>query len=92
MSPHLQKVLRAVHDLYEEHGVPPTVREICARVGWQSPNAVNQPLHQLRDAGWIEDVEGGQRAARCVMPTGLREVLVEAVKAWRNGKAVSRAA
>jgi SOS-response transcriptional repressor LexA len=93
VSPSCHKVLAAVHALYEEHGAPPTIREVCAYLDWSSPNAVNKPLEQLRDAGWIEpSTADGQRAARCIMPTGLRAALVAAVRSWRKTQEVQRAA
>ena len=50
----------------DEHGFPPTVRELGARLGLSSPDSVMDRLRALERAGWIERVEGKPRAIRLV--------------------------
>jgi repressor LexA len=52
------EVLRAIARHYREHGVPPTVREVCEAMGFSSPNALSCHLEALARKGaivWRQD-------------------------------------
>jgi repressor LexA len=50
----------------DEHGFPPTVREIGAGVGMSSPGTVHAHLVSLEARGYIKKVPGSPRAIRLV--------------------------
>ncbi|MGX7108232.1 transcriptional repressor LexA [Facklamia miroungae] len=47
-------VLKSIHELLNENGYPPTVREIGTRVGLSSPSTVHGHLDRLEESGLIE--------------------------------------
>lgn len=47
------KTLQAVSDLIVERGYSPTIREVCNRIGWASPNAAQRHLAFLRVNGLV---------------------------------------
>ena len=46
-------ILRCIHRSIEEHGYPPTVREICTVVGFASTSTVHGYLGRLEKAGYL---------------------------------------
>ncbi|WP_242367819.1 transcriptional repressor LexA [Lactobacillus intestinalis] len=46
-------ILRYIYETVDEHGFPPTVREICAAVGLSSTSTVHGHLAQLERKGYI---------------------------------------
>lgn len=48
-----RQVLACVHEHVEEHGYPPSVREICEAVGLRSPSSVHAQLNTLEDLGYL---------------------------------------
>ena len=61
MTPSPSKTLRALTALIDERGYAPTVRELAARLGWRSTNAVHPHLRALRDQGLVTWWEGHSR-------------------------------
>lgn len=47
------EILRFIYDTVEEHGFPPTVREICAAVGLSSTSTVHGHLARLERKGLL---------------------------------------
>ena len=52
--------LRLLLDLVQETGRPPTIRQLQARGGFNSPRSVTQFLEALEGAGYIERGEGAR--------------------------------
>lgn len=74
MQPALRPLYREIYQCFHDRGTPPTVRELCARLGL-SPNAVQQQLVRLRQGGYIEEnPHSPGRCARTIMLTGLRQL------------------
>lgn len=67
-----QKVLACIAGWPLTHGVCPKVREIVAALGWNSPNAVQQPIQSLRALGYLEP-GGGVASLRVAKPLRWRE-------------------
>jgi hypothetical protein len=65
-----QRVLAFIRSYLEQHGYPPSVREIGAGAGLRSLNGVCYQLGQLEAKGVIERPPGGcrSRALRLVQP------------------------
>lgn len=59
-----QAVLRFIQEWMDEHGMPPTRAEICAGLGFRSPNAAESHLRALARKGVIEMVAGASRGIR----------------------------
>ncbi len=49
----ISEVYEFVCGFIDGHGVPPSVREICAGVGLKSPSSVQVYLNKLKDMGYI---------------------------------------
>jgi repressor LexA len=56
------EVLNAVRDYQQEHGYAPTLREIGALSGLDSPSSVRYHLDQLQRMGWIRRHPNRSRA------------------------------
>ena len=46
-------ILRCIHNSIQEHGYPPTVREICTVVGFASTSTVHGYLGRLEKSGYL---------------------------------------
>lgn len=55
------QVLNYIIDFIDEHGYPPTTREICDGIGVTSTATVNRHVHVLRDDGFIAFEDGKNR-------------------------------
>lgn len=62
LSPKQQQIYDYIIAFCDEHGYPPSVREIGEAVGLKSPSTVHFHLKGLRDAGLISQPEGKTRA------------------------------
>ena len=47
------QILECIHDYLDEHGYPPTVREICEAVDLSSTSTVHGHLSRLEKKGYI---------------------------------------
>lgn len=61
-----EQILKLIRDRIESTGVPPTRSEICAELGFRSPNAAEQHLRALAHKGVIEMTPGMSRGIRLV--------------------------
>lgn len=66
ITPKQQQVYDFIVAFQNEHGYPPSVREIGAHVGLKSPSTVHFHLKGLEKAGLIEKAEGKTRAITVV--------------------------
>lgn len=57
-----QQIYDFILDFSQEHGYPPSVREIAQAVDLKSPSTVHFHLKGLRQAGLITQAEGKTRA------------------------------
>ena len=64
LTPKQQQIYDYILSFAEEHGYPPSVREIAQAVGLKSPATVHFHLKGLREAGCITQAEGKTRAGR----------------------------
>jgi len=62
LTPKQQQIYDYILAFAEEHGYPPSVREIAEAVGLKSPATVHFHLKGLREAGFISQAEGKTRA------------------------------
>ena len=62
LSPKQQQIYDFILAFSEEHGYPPSVREIAQAVDLRSPSTVHFHLKGLREAGLISQAEGKTRA------------------------------
>lgn len=69
LSPRQLQILEVVRDSVDDHGYPPSVREIADRVGLASPSTVKHHLDALERAGCLQRVPGRPRALE-VAPLG----------------------
>ena len=64
VTKHQLDILRCIADWIDEHGWPPTLREICDQVGSKSTNAVSDTISALDRKGCLERKFGMARAIR----------------------------
>jgi repressor LexA len=90
LTPRQTEVLDAIYQHVVDTGVPPTVRELCARLDIVSPNGVAQHLAALRREGKIEEADDESKS-RGIMPVGLRGMLrLTAQGEWRFVKSARK--
>jgi repressor LexA len=59
-----QEILDFLKQWIQENGMPPTRAEICAALGFRSPNAAEEHLRALQRKGAIEMMPGASRGIR----------------------------
>lgn len=64
-------ILAFVREFSAQHGYPPTVREIGAAIGSQSPATTQRYLGKLERAGRIHRTPGISRGLRIVEPVAV---------------------
>ena len=64
LTPRQVEILRLIETHVEESGFPPTRAEICAAMGFSSPNAAETHLRALERKGVIEMTSGASRGIR----------------------------
>jgi repressor LexA len=64
LTPTQQAVLEFIAWHVEEHGMPPTLRELCKEFGWSSTSAASDVLNVLADKGHLRRASGRARAWR----------------------------
>jgi repressor LexA len=62
LSKRQRQVLSMIREWIDQHGYPPTIREIGAAVGLDSPSSVAHQLKVLEDRGFIRRGARGSRA------------------------------
>ena len=66
-----ENILQSIIRYIEEHGYPPTVREIAAMTGLKSTSTVQHHLEVLREEGKIE-TDAGFNAPRAIRVPGYK--------------------
>ena len=66
LTPKQQQIYDYILAFSDEHGYPPSVREIAEAVHLKSPATVHFHLKGLREAGYISQAEGKTRAITVV--------------------------
>ncbi len=61
LSPKQKQIYDYIVSFSQEHGYPPSVREIGSHVGLKSPSTVHYHLTTLQNAGWITQAHGKTR-------------------------------
>lgn len=67
LTPRQQRIMDCIGQFVSTHAYPPTVREICERVGLSSPSSVHSQLRSLEQKGYI-DRHGNQPRAMELLP------------------------
>ena len=93
------KIFKAIQQFADEHGYPPSIREIARKIGLKSTKAVKIHLDNLSQQGLIEKIAGQARSIRIkqkFMPivgrvaAGLPDLAFEEIEGhfnpvqWRN--------
>lgn len=58
----LQEVLRYIEQFYDDNGYPPSVREICAGMGFKSTATAYNYIDRLRSMGMLQKTDNKKRA------------------------------
>ena len=64
LTPRQAQILKLIEEYTEASGFPPTRSEICAAMGFRSPNAAEEHLRALARKGAIEMIPGASRGIR----------------------------
>lgn len=73
LTPRQVRILECIAQAKNARGIPPTVREICDRVGLSSPSSVHSQLRSLEQAGYIARDPSRPRAIE-VLPKTMDEL------------------
>lgn len=73
LTPKQQQIYDYIISFTEDHGYPPSVREIGEYVGLKSPSTVHFHLKGLQNAGLISQAEGKTRAISIVGETAKKD-------------------
>jgi repressor LexA len=71
LTPRQAQILKLIEDYTERSGYPPTRSEICAAMGFRSPNAAEEHLRALARKGVIEMTPGASRGIRLTQEPGV---------------------
>lgn len=69
-----QQILNFIDQYTHEKGYPPTVREICAGVGLNSPSTVHGYISRLQKAGLLEKDPASSRGLRLAKPGNVARI------------------
>lgn len=72
-------VLNYIHKQVEDHGYPPTVREICSAVGLSSTSTVHGHINRLIEQGFLQKDPAKPRALE-ITPKGLDVLGVQPIQ------------
>ncbi len=72
LTPQQQRVLDYISREVSERGYPPSVREICAALGFRSSSTAHRYLAVLEEMGYLERAADRPRAIRILDPAGGR--------------------
>src|SRR5258706_15141824 len=70
LTPRQQEILDFLKDWIAQHNMPPTRAEMCAALGFRSPNAAEEHLRALERKGAIEMMAGSSRGIRILSGEG----------------------
>lgn len=88
-----QRIMKAIQDFMEDHGYPPSIREIAKKVGLKSTKAVKVHLDNLAKQGLIDRIACQARSIRIkpkLIPiigrvtAGLPELAFEEIEGYFN--------
>jgi repressor LexA len=88
-----QRILKAIQDFMEDHGYPPSIREIAKKVGLKSTKAVKVHLDNLAKQGLIDRIACQARSIRIKpkpipiigrVTAGLPELAFEEIEGYFN--------
>lgn len=82
LSPRQREALEIIRAYVAEHGYPPSLREIAARMGIRSPNGVLDHVRALAKKGYIERGEGKQ--SRGLRVVGATEDAEHRARLWES--------
>jgi repressor LexA len=68
LSERQRKILEVLESFQDQHGYPPSIREICDKADISSTSVVNYYLDQLEEMGYIERDRRVSRGMRLVKP------------------------
>jgi repressor LexA len=71
LTPRQAQILKLIEEYTEHAGFPPTRSEICAAMGFRSPNAAEEHLRALARKGAIEMIPGASRGIRLKQEPGV---------------------
>lgn len=71
LTPRQAQVLEFINDYLEEHGYPPTVREVAANFGFRSPRAAHDHMKALQKKGFLRSTPGKPRTLEVLTPKGI---------------------
>lgn len=92
LTPEARRVLQAIHDLSEERGVPPTLREIAQATGRRAWSTVSHHVTTLHRLGLVRSYPGQPRGTY-VTDAGRAEVagpptIDDAARRLREARAI----
>ena len=79
-----EEILNFIHKQIESVGYPPSIREICAAVGLNSPSTVHAYIKKLEAKGLLEKDGSKTRAIRVVDSTESTDTWTEPVSEFLN--------
>ena len=85
LSARQEHILRVIRDWVDNHGYPPTMREIGAAVGLSSPSTVAHHLKTLEHLGYLRRDARGSRAVDVRPPSATADVRVPVLGAIAAG-------
>jgi repressor LexA len=63
-----QRTLDAIRSYIDKEGIPPSIRDVCQRLGQSSTSSVQHHFRNLKELGAIELREGVPRSVRVLWP------------------------
>jgi SOS-response transcriptional repressor LexA len=87
-----RQVLQAIRDYTAANGYPPTVRELCARLGISSNNAIADHVAALRRKGMLRPAPGVKTARSLVLTEAAHVELRDGLGAARRLTAAAQQA
>jgi len=92
LTPRQRRILVVIKEAVEQHGYPPSMREIGKAAGLASPSSVAYQLSNLEEKGWIRRDSQKGRALEIIIPDAGIADLPAPVPATRNVPLVGRIA
>lgn len=71
LTPRQAQVLEFINDYLDEHGYPPTVREVASNFGFRSPRAAHDHMKALQKKGFLRSAPGKPRTLEVLTPKGI---------------------